>query len=288
VDATDPYRYGWRYVKKTLPDGKVEFDQIPLTLEDVLHPEENDFILKSIQHGLDCTYLADAFRSRRLLPPLARVTHDLRIDWGVPGLRAHGPDIAVFVGMEREPAPSDGTLYLAQSGGRCVLVVEVVSPHTRENDAVTKVDHYRRAGVPLYALIDQEREGGPRRLVAYRWAECGYQEAQLDPHGRLLIPELGLYLSVRDDRAVCHDAASDRELLDYVSLTQRLAAARRRNDLLTEAESLLRQAQQAARARDEAERLARDEAQARELAEKRILELEALLQRLQQGDTPAT
>lgn len=34
----DPYHYGWRYVRHEAPDGMVTFDQVPLTLEDVLYP----------------------------------------------------------------------------------------------------------------------------------------------------------------------------------------------------------------------------------------------------------
>jgi hypothetical protein len=40
----DPFRYGWRYVKRVLPDGTVDLEQMPLTLEDVLHPQEEDHI----------------------------------------------------------------------------------------------------------------------------------------------------------------------------------------------------------------------------------------------------
>lgn len=35
---TDGYPYGWRYVESVLPNGSALFDQVPLTLEDVLHP----------------------------------------------------------------------------------------------------------------------------------------------------------------------------------------------------------------------------------------------------------
>ena len=34
----DPFRYGWRYVKRVGPDGEETLDQIPLSLEDVLFP----------------------------------------------------------------------------------------------------------------------------------------------------------------------------------------------------------------------------------------------------------
>ena len=43
----DPYRYGWRYVRVVAPDGSETFDQVPLTLEDVLFPQVGDFIVQT-------------------------------------------------------------------------------------------------------------------------------------------------------------------------------------------------------------------------------------------------
>src|SRR4051812_12404548 len=180
----EPFRYGYRYVQRTLPDGSVEFDQVPLTLEDVLHPQEGDVIIERRIHEMDCRHLADVFNSRPLGPAFASVTADLLIDWGVEGMRDTSPDIGVFVGLREEPDLEEGTFHLADSGGRCLLVVEVVSPHTRVNDVEHKVRLYHQARVPLYVLIDQEREGGPRRLVAYQWAAGGYAEVALDGQGR--------------------------------------------------------------------------------------------------------
>src|SRR2546430_10454076 len=39
AETDDPYRYGWRYIQHDLPDGNFVVEQVPLTLEDVLHPE---------------------------------------------------------------------------------------------------------------------------------------------------------------------------------------------------------------------------------------------------------
>src|SRR5262249_35101461 len=47
---SDPYRYGWRYVRVKHPDGTETFDQVPLTLEDVLFPEEGDFTVQTDWH----------------------------------------------------------------------------------------------------------------------------------------------------------------------------------------------------------------------------------------------
>ncbi len=48
----DPFRYGWRYVLRgTAPNGQELWDQVPLTLDDVLHPEVGDFIVNSTAHA---------------------------------------------------------------------------------------------------------------------------------------------------------------------------------------------------------------------------------------------
>src|SRR5262249_36982881 len=107
LPPADPYRYGWRYVKKTLPSGEEEVDPVPLTVEVVLPPEEGAFIGQSTLQKGDWTYLAKVFSPRPLSPPFALVPAALRVDWGVPGLRPHGPDVAVFVGLERAPRLCD-------------------------------------------------------------------------------------------------------------------------------------------------------------------------------------
>ena len=53
----DPFRYGWRYVRIVRPDGTEDLDQVPLTLEDVLHPEVGDVIVESDPHDSDSVYL---------------------------------------------------------------------------------------------------------------------------------------------------------------------------------------------------------------------------------------
>jgi Uma2 family endonuclease len=284
-----------------MPDGSVELDEVPLTLEDVLHPQEGDVIPETPIHELDCGYLADVFRSRPVRPPVSWVTADLLVNWGIPGLRNHSPDLAVFVGMREEPDLQKGTLDLVASGGRCVLVVEVVSPNTRDNDVVRKREHYHRAQVPLYAIVDQEVENGPRRLLALRYAPAGYQEIPLDEQDRVLLEPLGLYLQVRDDRVVCQDASTGREVGDYVRSAQELDAANRRNQeqaqVLEDAVLQLRDAARAQReaeatvstekaARTAAEAEVRAERAARIAAEERIARLEAAL-RSAQPNPPA-
>jgi hypothetical protein len=292
----EEFPYGWRYVRRgdTL-------EQVPLTLEDVLHPREGDVIPENTVHALDCRYLAEVFATRPLSPPVGLVTDDLIIDWGVAGIGNHSPDVAVFVGLSHDPGQT-GTLELASLGGRCELVVEVVSPSTRTHDVVTKLDHYYRVGIPLYVIIDQEEEGGPRWLRAYRHTPAGYVEIAPDGQGRIALPPLGLLLGMREDRPVCFDTTTGEELRDYAGLNQehqrhveealqqkeeadqaiaelvdsRRAARRRATKARKEAK---RASKEADSARKEAER----ERRARESADQRIRELEEALRRLQAG-----
>jgi len=294
------FPYGWRFVKRTLPDGSTDLEQVPLTLEDVLHPQEEDVIPQRSLHEIECGYLTTFLRSRDLGPPIVRVTADLLIDWGVPGLRNHSPDVAVFVGLREEPDLNVGTFHLADSGGRCLLVIEVVSPDTRNNDAAIKVEHYYRAGVPHYVLVDQEREGGPQRLVGYRPGKEKFEPEALDAKGRLRLPEVGLLLGLREGRLICWDLASEKELGDPASVYRELEEADRtiqeQAHAIEEAELARRDALEQARKADEQARMADERArmadeqarldaeQARQ-ARSRIQELEELLRKLQ-GTTP--
>src|SRR5215510_5570659 len=95
----DPYRYGWRCGKREFPDGGYEDILIPLTLEDVLHPQEGDQVTHSKLHQRFCRYLVDVFEARLAHDPTATVLEDVRVAWDIPGLKPHGPDIAVVFGV---------------------------------------------------------------------------------------------------------------------------------------------------------------------------------------------
>ena len=94
VSEPDPFRYGWRYVLKAKPVGKELFDQVPLTLEDVLHPEVGDFIVQTDGHDNDCMYLKMTAKRQLKDDPTAAVLSDCRVDWNIPGVRPLGPDLA--------------------------------------------------------------------------------------------------------------------------------------------------------------------------------------------------
>jgi colicin import membrane protein len=264
----DPFRYGWRYVRRQQPDGTEDFDMVPLTLEDVLHPEEGDQILENSRHERHRRYFQDVFERRLLRQPTLLSLSDCRIDWDRPDLRPHGPDLIVLERDEPWAWRSWSTLHVQEERARPRLIIEVVSPNTRTNDVVDKVEHYHRAGVPLYVLVDEEQEEGPLRLVGYRHEPRGYAPLPLDEQGRLLIEPFGLYLVVVGERVAILDAATGDELGDYVAVSEALEAEVRARQAAEKAREEAEQARQAAEQRQRGEAEARQAAeQARQAAE---------------------
>ncbi len=309
----NPFPYGWRYVTRTRPDGTAEVDMVPLTLLDVLHPQEGDQIPEDSRHERHRRHFQNVFETR--LAPQANLLclSDCLIDWDRE-VRGHSPDLIV---LERDgpwPWGSWGTLHVKQEGARPRLVVELTSPSTRGNDVGSKVEHYHRVGVPLYVIVDEEEEEGPLTLIGYRWQPKGYEVLPLDPAGRLLLEPFGVLLAIKGDRVAILDAATGQEIGDYGAITRALEAevrareaaeqrAREQAQVRKEAEHARAAAEQrereqaqareaaersraeAEQARAEAEHRAQEQAQATLAMEDRLKELEAQLQRLR-GPSP--
>ena len=98
----DPFRYGWKEVPRKLLDGTIDYVNEPLTLEDLLHPEENYKIMNGSRHGVECRYLADVLERTLAHDEHALVLSDTGVYWDDPALKHHSPDIAVILGI-REP-----------------------------------------------------------------------------------------------------------------------------------------------------------------------------------------
>ena len=264
----DPYRYGWRYVRRILDNGDEEFDQIPLTLEDVLHPQEEDFIVHTYEHERTCTYVENVLVGHLAADPTAVVLRDVRVAWDVPGLRPMGPDITVIRGVRA--VQNWGTFDVAQEGTRPVLVIEVTSPETRHLDLEDKVAKYAQAGIPQYLIIDLREVRGylEPRLLGYQLMPDGYERLTPDDRGWLWLESVQIGVGLRDQRVVCYDAAG-QAVGDYPSVQAARMLAETRAQL---AETQVRMEEQA---RAEAEARARAEAEARAGAEARAAEAEA-------------
>ncbi len=202
AERPDPFRFGWRYQEKMGSDGSECWVRVPLTLDDVLHPQEHDHISENSQQEKDRRYLASVLEWRLSGNPQALVLSDCLINWGVRGLGNHSPDVSVFEGVKNPHGRNWGTFVVADEGARPVLAIEIVSPdahdrRARDNDVVIKVREYYRARVPLYVLVDQERVNGPRRIVGYRRGARKYMPLPLDEQRRLLLEPMRLWMGLR-------------------------------------------------------------------------------------------
>jgi len=249
----NPFRYGWREVRKRDARGRINYVRQPLTLEDVLHPQIGDVMPGNSAHALDCAYLLVVLLSHLADNLQAVVLNDVLIYWDDPQLRHHGPDIAVIFGVRRRQAryPS---FQVAQEGVRPELIIEITSPDTRQLDLRTKRRQYWRARVPFYVVIDERIVRGQRRLrlLGYRQGLRGYQRLPSNAQGRLWLDAVHLFLGQEDGRVALYNAQGQR-LGDYQEVEQ---------------------------ARHVAEERVQEVEQARKAAEQRVLELEAELRRL--------
>ena len=232
----DPFRYGWRYVPHQLADGNWTVEQVPLTLEDLLHPEEGDQVTHTDAHQRRRRYLCNIFEARLRSDPHAVVLDDVRVKWDLPELKPHGPDIMVVLGVRERKNWS--SFDVAQEGVRPTLIVEITSPETRAIDLTFKLDEYDLAGVPLYVIVDAVQRQGREvlRLLGYRQTATAYEVLPPDDQGRLYLEPLRLLLGVSGGELVCYDEAG-RVLGDYSTVdAARLAAEAR----AAEAEARLR------------------------------------------------
>jgi Uma2 family endonuclease len=290
AEADDPFRYGWRYVRRTQPDGTVVIEEIPLTRDDLLYPEEGDFVVQEPWHTQDFTYCYSALTAWFAAQSNVVVLGDCRVDWGVPGIRPLGPDIVVL--YEVPHWLRQATFHLAGEGGTPVLVVEIASPSTRDNDLGIKRAFYYQAGVQKYIIVDRGPEGeDPVRLLGYQRGPTDWLPLPPDAQGRLELAPVGLSMGIEDDRPWFYDAVTGVREPDRPEWRQTLAEARdraqdaevRAQDAEVRAQDAEVRAQDAATRATRAEARAQAEAQARMALEARVRALEEQLQR-QTGD----
>jgi Uma2 family endonuclease len=251
--ATDSeFRYGWRYLRREREDGSYVMEQVPLTLEDVLHPQEGDQVTHSDAHQRRRRYLCNVLEAQLAGDASAVVLDDVRVAWDKPELKPHGPDIMVILGVGERKNWS--TFDVAAEGVRPALIIEITSPETASIDRSNKLEEYDLAGVPLYVIVDtiQLRKEPALRLLAYTQTPNGYQVLAPDERGRIWLAPVRVWLAVEAGELVCYDEQG-APLGDYRALAEALEAE--------------------AQARAAAEQRA-------QMAEERVRELEAELRRL--------
>lgn len=263
----DPFRYGWRPRYVRLPNGELDEQRTPLTLEDLLDPQLGDVVTQSESHFDLMIALAELLRRHYESRDDAYVAGDMKMLWGIPGIPEPSPDIAVIFGVRKKRDSRRRSFRCKREGTRPSLIIELVSSidsGIRNNDYEKKVEIYQRVGIPEYFIFDPPSEVTGERLwlTGYRLDAAGrYREVDPDPQGRLFSTTTNLLFSVAEDGCspVVIDAATGRT----ISTPGQLDKAR-----------------QAAEARAQAaEAKALRESEARKAAEAEIARLRAELDR---------
>ncbi len=213
VDPNDRFAYGWRYVEQHDADGSLRSVKIPLTLEDILHPQEEDFRVLSDCHCRDCQYLACVFEGYLASIAGAALLADCRIAWDADGKFGHGPDIAVIFNVRLRQ--DWATFNVFKEGTKPALIVEVTSPKTRSTDLVNKVKEYAEQGVSHYVITDARVRNGVRviNLIDYHFNDITgeYEEMPPGENGRVWLPEVQLWLGVEAGLLACYDEGGKRK-----------------------------------------------------------------------------
>jgi len=223
----DPYPYGWRDVRTVLANGKLVWTRLPLTLEDVLHPQEEDVLMPTDEHERFRTYLFDVLRYLVKDDPQAIVLSDTNVAWDVPAIKPHRPDIAVIFNV-REPKVWS-TFNVSEEGTRPALIIEITSLKTRHLDLETKLDEYELVDVPLYVIVDihRRRRSVHYQLLGWQLTPDGYAPLPLDEQGRLWLEPVRAWLALHNGRLTCW-REDEQTLQDYVDLATSLEEAEAR------------------------------------------------------------
>jgi len=219
LEHADPFFYGWPEVWR---NGVLE--NVPLTREDMLHPQEGDRVRSNESHVLLCIDLFVIITRCLKKIPGARVFHNLSVSWDVPGMKSNGPDLTVVLNRRKTDRPN--SFDVAVEGVRPSLLVEVTSPATYSGDLIDKVAMYAQAGVPFYAIIDivPRRNLTIPRLIGYRLVDGKYQRINPDEVDRLWLEPLNIWLRIFDGEVVCEDAQG-QQLLSPAKLYEKLKKA---------------------------------------------------------------
>ncbi len=100
--AEDEFPHGWRRITDTLPDGSIRYYDIPLTPEDFLDPEPGDQMPQSPEHAKEVRQMCGKIEIHYIDNPNVTVLSDVKMRWGIPGLKEPFPDLAVIPDIKRQ------------------------------------------------------------------------------------------------------------------------------------------------------------------------------------------
>ena len=222
----DPFFYGWRWVGD---------EQVPLTEDDLLDPQEGDRVPEHTLHHRVvrklCEMLEELFVSRRQLDVL--VGGDLKMFWRDPRVKKVAPDVVVIPGVA-DPRKGRKSFDEEQEGAHPVFVLEVTSEATARTDVVKKPRIYQRAEVAEYFILDSLAT--PWTLTGRRLnsATGRYRKIRPDGEGRILAESLEVVFAIgADGRTVdLFDARNGEKLRDLHTAEEARRAAEEENQRL--------------------------------------------------------
>jgi Uma2 family endonuclease len=236
-DDEDFFVFGWRYGRFRRADGGVEIREIPLSAEDLLNPRVGDHVVQNNRHAELSILMYNLLERRYEATVDVMVCFDMKIRWGIRGLKSPAPDVAVIPGV-RDKEKFRRSFHVRQEGALPALVIEVVSGESEDDeqriaDYEKKVEIYERAGVPEYMIVDPQvhLERPLLCLTGYRLDARGrYRPIEPDDQGRLLVETVGLWFAVApDDRDLwLIDAATGERLLSPTEIEAARQAAEER------------------------------------------------------------
>jgi Uma2 family endonuclease len=272
----DLFPFGFRTRRSPGPNGEPVGEWIPLTADDLLDPQMGDEIPQTQAHStslLRLFYFLSWYYEHR---EDVTVTFDMKMFWGIPGLKEPSPDIAVIPGARK--IGSRESFDVVKEGVRPGLIIEVVSDlasELRRHEYVDKVEIYQQVGIPEYLILDPPTDFTQGLWTGYRLGPDGrYRRIEPDREGRLLSETTGLLFGVDMDgkTLLFCDARTGERLIDPHERLRRDDQARKAAE---------ERAIQEAEARRAAEEHLRLEIEQRKAAEAELARLRAELEWLQ-------
>lgn len=214
---------GWREVPVRRSDGSLGYREEPLPPDAFLDPQEGDHSIQGTEHDFCVIDLAARLRHYFRNDPTRAVYSDVKIKWGMAGLKEPAPDVAVIPDIRDRDRPRQA-FHVPKEGTRPSLVIEVVSPY-QDGDETDKVEIYRRAGVAEYLIVKTFEPLGVVNysVQGYRLVDGCYRPMLPDARGRLLSRATGLDFGTEPGHrgVVIVDAATGEPLLGAAALEQR-------------------------------------------------------------------
>ncbi len=187
----DPFFYGYRWVGD---------EQVPLTEEDLLDPQEGDYVSEHTSHQWVvrkiCEILEELFFARRRIDVL--VSGNLKMLWRNPRIKKVDPDVVVIPGVA-DPRRDRKSFDEKQEGAHPVFVIEVTSEATVRTDVGKKPGIYQRAEVAEYFLVDSLVKPWTVTGRRLHQATGRYRKIRPDGVGRVLAESLEVLFAIGTD-----------------------------------------------------------------------------------------